>query len=384
MKNVIKKLLAAAFILGVTANFATAKTYPDLPKKHWAYKQISALTDEDVLVGYPDGTFKPDEPATRAEYATMVIMALHQENAPLTQTFEFKDVPYSHWSFNTIQRAIGFDILKNSDDGLFRPEDNIIKADAISMIVNTIKTDSITEQKAQQVLSKYTDVKTIPANSIVPLGKSEIIGMTANAPIKPLRFEPNRPITRAEIAANLYNMQIAARQNPNDKLAEAMKAKKGQGIVIKGVKVDGTVATIPKGTLIPVVLMSSLSSKANEAGEVFVTQADKNLVTKDGYILVVEKSTVDGEITAVKQGKLFVRRGKLVLDTKHINTVRGQTASFLGNINPNRNKCWLVRIVRAIIKGGNISLEEGKVVKIKLEQPVKVDLTSGWIIENSL
>ncbi|HSA06952.1 MAG TPA: S-layer homology domain-containing protein [Candidatus Gastranaerophilales bacterium] len=349
MKSFIFKFLFVALFLSVTISSVSAKTYPDLPKNHWAYKQISALTDENVLVGYPDGTFMPDESATKAEFATMVIKALRQENAPLTETFSFEDVPYSHWAFNIIQRAIGFDLIKNSSDGLFKPEDTITKAEAMSIMVAALNINELGMEKAKQSIGVYAN--------------------------------PDKSISRAEIASSLYNMQIEARINPNEKLSEAMKAKKGDGIVIKGVKIDGTVATIPKGTKIPVVLLNSLTTQMNAAGEVFLAQADKNLITTENYILIAQGSNIDGEITSVKPARLFVRNGKLGLDTKTITTTRNQTALFLGNIDAKTSQNWFVRIVRAIIKGGKIKLEEGKIVKIKLEQPVKIDLTNGWIIE---
>ncbi|OGI04805.1 MAG: hypothetical protein A2Y25_04255 [Candidatus Melainabacteria bacterium GWF2_37_15] len=349
MDNVLKKLLITGLVIGMFTGSAMAKSYPDLSKDHWAYKQIQALTDEDVLVGYPDGNFKADENATRAEFATMVLKALHQENAPLTETFEFTDVPYKHWAFNVIQRAIGFDLIKNSSDNLFKPEDNITKTDAMGIMVSALNINQLGMDKAKKLIGVYEN--------------------------------PNKPISRAEIAASLYNMQAEARIHPNKKLEDAMKAKKGEGIVIKGVTIDGTVATIPAGTKIPVVLLNSLKSQVNKEGEVFLTKADKHLVTQDNYILIAQGSTVNGEITSVKPAKLFIRNGKLGLDTKTINTTINQHAAFLGNINTDSTKNWFVRIVRAIIKGGKVKLEEGKVVKIKLDQPIKVDLTSGWIIE---
>lgn len=349
MKKIFKTLLMTLIVAGLAAGYASAKSYPDLSKSHWAYKQIQALTDEDVLVGYPDGTFKADESATRAEFATMVLKALHQENAPLQETFQFKDVPYQHWAFNVIQRAIAFDLIKNSSDGLFRPEDTMTKVDALTMMTAAL---NLAPDKAKKAIGVYPN--------------------------------SNNPISRAEIAASLYNMQSEARINPNKKLEEAMKAKKGQGIIIKGVKINGTVATIPKGAKIPVVLLNSLSTQANKQGEIFLTKVDKNLVTKESYILIAQGGGIDGEITSVKPAKLFIRNAKLGLDTKNITTVTNQKAQFLGNIDPYQKQNLLVRIVRFIIKGGKVKLQEGKLVNIKLEQPIKVDLTNGWIIEQGL
>lgn len=349
MKNGLKKLLMSLLVIGMMAGAASAKNYPDLSADHWAYKQIQSLTDENVLIGYPDGNFKPEESATRAEFATMVIKALHQDNAPLKKTFEFKDVPYKYWAFNTIQRAINFDLIKNTPDSMFRPEDTITKAEAMEIMVSALNLDKLGLHRAQKAIGVYKN--------------------------------PESAISRAEMAFGLYNMQIEARKNPNKRLEDAMKAKRGEGIVIKGITIDGTVATIPAGTTIPVMLMTPLNSSVNRQGQVFLTKANKHLVTKDCYIVIAQSSTINGQITSVTQGKLFVRTGKMGLETMFISTPIEQTASFPGCINTDQQRNWFERIIRAIIKGGKVNLKAGKIVKIKLEKSIKVDLTSGWIIE---
>jgi len=349
MKSVSKKILMAGMIMSIATCSVSAKNYSDLSKNHWAYKQIQVLTDQGVLVGYPDGTIKADQYATRSEFATMVIKALHQDNATLRQTFEFKDVSYKHWAFNVIQRAINLDLIKDTQDNLFRPEDTMTKADAMEIMVSALNVDKLGMDNAKKAIGVYDS--------------------------------PDQPINRAEIASSLYNMQEEARINPNKKLEEAMEGNKGKGIELKGVTIEGTVATIPAGTKIPVVLLNKINSKVNKEGEVFLTKVNNDLVAKDNYVLIAQGSTVNGEITNVTPAKLFIRNGKVGLDTKTINTTKDQTALFKGNIDSSMTQNWFVRIVRAIIKGGNVKLQEGKIVKIKLEQPIKIDLTSGWIIE---
>ena len=380
MKKIFMYLILGVLLLN-TALTASAKDYSDLPKNHWANRQIKILTDEYVVVGYPDATFKADHPTTRAEFANMVIKALGQENAPLTETFEFKDVTYSHWAYNTIQRAIGFDLIKNTSDGLFRPEDNITKAEAVSIIIAAINTGDLSENAAKAALKIYEDSDKIPAWAVVPAGKSEIIGLTAHPPESKNRFEGDKWITRAEMTVLLYNMREEAKHNPNAKLAEAMRAKKGEGYVLKGVKVDGNIATIPKGAKIPLVLLNNMSSQTNEQGEVFLAKADKNIVSEEKFLLIVQGSNVNGEVTAVKHARLILRNGKLVLETKNINTSRSQTAAFVGKIDTSKRHNLLVKIVRFIIKGDKINLKEGNVVYVKLKKPLKVDITNGWIVE---
>ena len=350
MKRSIKNFLLSLCLIAAFAGNAFAKTYPDVPSTHWAYKQIQALTDEEVLVGYPDGNFKPDDSATRAEFASMVVKALHQDKAPLKKAFEFKDVPYKYWAFNTIQRAINLDLVKATESSTFRPEDTVTKKEAMDIMVSALNLDKLGLFRAQKAIGEFKN--------------------------------PNAPITRSEMAFGLYNMQIQARLNPNKKLQDCMKARRGQGYVIKGITINGTVATIPAGTKVPLMLMTSLNSKVNNCGECFVTKAKKPIVSKDYYIVIAQSSKVDGQVTSVTPGKLFVKVGKMGLDTKTVTTPIEQTAQFPGYIGYDQQRCWLARIIRAIIKGGNVKLKAGKVVKVTTTKTIKVDLTSGWIIED--
>lgn len=349
MKNKLKKLLMSLLVLSVMAGSAIAKNYPDLTPNHWAYKQIQSLTDEEVLIGYPDGNFKPDETATRAEFAAMVVKALHQDKAPLKKTFEFKDVPYKNWAFNSVQRAINFNLIKDTSNHMFRPDDTITKSEAMDIMISALNLDKLGIFKAKKAIGEFKS--------------------------------PSAPITRAEMAYGLYNMQIEARKNPNRQLENAMKAKRGEGYVLRGVTIDGTVATIPAGTVIPVMLVTPLDSKVNKCGQCFATKANKHLVTKERYIIIAQASKINGEITSITLGKLFVKRGKMGLETKTVETQIEQIAKFPGCINTDQQLNWFMRIIRAIIKGGDVKLKAGKIVKIKTCKTIKVDLTSGWIIE---
>ena len=82
-----KKLLKGMVALGVLLmlNNPAQAFYTDMNESHWAYQSIKFLTEIGVVVGYPDGTYKPDIPVTRAEFASMAIKALGQEDATVTQ-----------------------------------------------------------------------------------------------------------------------------------------------------------------------------------------------------------------------------------------------------------------------------------------------------------
>ena len=381
MKNLMKGLLTTAVAL---LAFTPAFAYPDVSPNHWAAPQIKLLSEQGVVVGYPDGTFKPDENVTRAEFASMAIKALGQEHAQVAQPVNFTDITPDFWAYDAIQKALYFDLISCPASGQpFRPEDSVSRAESLSVAVNALTTEQISVEKAREVLArKYADAAIVPEWFIIPAGKAEILEMLVVIPsADKARVEADRPATRAEVTAILFNMMEQAKLNPTAKLAEAMRKKTGEGYVVEGATVQGSFGTIPAGSLVPVVLTDYASSQTSQAGELFTAHAAQNFITKDKFILVREGATLKGQLLDVRKGQWFVRNGVLVLDNALITTTNDQTTRFTGVAEISKDRNWFMKFVRAVFKGEKLDVRPSSTVYLKLLKPVKVDLTNGWILE---
>ena len=135
MKKLLSNLIVLTALVGLSCTCAMAKEYTDMPKDHWAYKDIQQLTDFGVVVGYPDGSYRPDIKVTRAEFATMAIKALGQQNAKITEIAKFTDFDENHWAWEMVQRGVMFDLLKGNPDGSFNPEGSVSRGQTIAVIV---------------------------------------------------------------------------------------------------------------------------------------------------------------------------------------------------------------------------------------------------------
>lgn len=82
--------------------------------RHWAQDTIEALTERKIISGFPDQTFRPQEPITRAQYIKLLIEAV---NAQLGAGNSFKDVPKSHWAHPYIEAAIKQNIILPNEYG---------------------------------------------------------------------------------------------------------------------------------------------------------------------------------------------------------------------------------------------------------------------------
>lgn len=382
MKNLLKSILSVA-VLGLMT--APAFAFPDVSNDYWAAPQIKLLSEQGVIVGYPDGTFKPDANVTRAEFAAMAIRALGQQHTKVAQPVHFSDITEDYWAYQDIQKALYFDLISCDKKGeLFRPEDSVSRAESLSVAVNALTTEQISPAKAKEVLSrKYADANSIPEWFIIPAGKAEILGMVVVAPsAKKAELEASRPATRAEVAAILYNMMEQAKLNPNAKLAEAMRKKTGEGYVIDEATVQGSVGIIPAGSVVPIKLNTYISSQSSEGGAMYTARVPQNYVTKEKFILVREGAVLNGQLLDVRPGQYFVRNGVLVLKNALITTENDQTTAFDGTAEIYKDRNWWMKFVRWAFKGEKLEVPADGTARMILLKPLKIDLTNGWIYEN--
>ena len=381
MKNILKALLSVAV---VAFGIMPAIAFPDVNSDHWAAAEIKLLSEQGVIVGYPDGTFKPDDNVTRAEFAAMAIRALNQHHTKVVQPVNFTDVTVDHWAYEDIQKALYFDLISYEKEGeLFRPDDSVSRAESMAVAVNALTTETISLEKAKSVLAKrYIDAHTVPEWFLIPAGKAEILGMIVVIPsAEKASLEAERPATRAEVAAILFKMMEQAKLNPNAKLAEAMRKKTGEGYVVPEATVQGSIGTLPAGSIVPIKLTTYISSQTSEGGSMYTATAPQNYVTKDKYILVRQGANLKGQLLDVRPGQYFVRNGVLVLKNALITTENDQTTTFnaVGEVVKDRN--WWMKFVRWAFKGEKLEVPADDVVKVKLLEDLRIDLTNGWIYE---
>lgn len=383
MKKLLTKTLMLALMLGFTSLASMAKEYKDLTPDHWAYKQIQILTDFNVVVGYPDGNYRPDQAVTRGEFASIVVKAFDQEFAEIKNPVTFTDVKTTDWFWGVIQRAVMFDLLKGYPDGHFDPYGTVERGHVISTVVNALTTQTVSRQKAVDILeNSYSDYDQLPEWLLIAAGKAEILDMIVKAPGDEEAINAQRPANRAELAAFVVKMLEQAKLNPNEKLKAAMAPRLAEGIVVN-TDLDGYIATIPAGTVIPImVLNKQITCKKSRVNEDFLSSLPKNIITKEKYLLLVEGDVLNGKIENIQRGRLFVRNGKVDLRTDTITTDKKQTAEFLGDaLGGYRPEGFWKTLYLKVIKGHRIVINEGDILNLKLRKPVKIDLTNGMILQ---
>lgn len=107
----------------------TDNSFSDIKAGEWYTKAIATLENANIIGGYPDGTFKPNAPITRAEMATIIAkFANLDENGK-----SFNDIK-GHWAQSYVELAAGNGWINGYEDGTFRPDQNISRAETFAMI----------------------------------------------------------------------------------------------------------------------------------------------------------------------------------------------------------------------------------------------------------
>ncbi|MCR4433126.1 MAG: S-layer homology domain-containing protein, partial [Caldiserica bacterium] len=93
-----------------------------------------------IFTGYPDQTFKPDRPITRAEFLAVTLRALNFEKYVngFKGATKYPDTPVDHWATGYINTGTAFGIVKGYPDGTFRPDSNVTYAEAVTMLVRML------------------------------------------------------------------------------------------------------------------------------------------------------------------------------------------------------------------------------------------------------
>ena len=147
-----------ATLLNGGANFGTssATRFSDA-SDDWFSKAVNYVVAKGLISGYPDGTFKPNESITRAEFAQMISGYVKNEKKSTTDFQDVKD----HWAKDAIDKLYGNKNVSGYPDGSFKPNAKITRAEAVT-ILNSVfdrNTSALSLNNVNKsALNKFSDV----------------------------------------------------------------------------------------------------------------------------------------------------------------------------------------------------------------------------------
>ena len=115
--------------------------YKDIYENDWYAYAVTFMSEKKLVSGYPDGTFKPNAPITRAEFASI---ASRFDSLVDKADLKFSDVSKNHWAYKVICSAEAKGWISGYPDGTFKPEKNITRAEVVS--------------STNRILNRYADL----------------------------------------------------------------------------------------------------------------------------------------------------------------------------------------------------------------------------------
>ena len=173
-RRIISVVLCILFCFNLFLPVSTAQAEPLTPagilndvQGHWAEKEINKWIQQNLVGGYADGTFKPDQNLTRAEFVAMVNRAFgYTQKIDL----EFTDVLPEDWYAVDIAKVVAADYINGYPDGTFRPEQTITRQEVAAILTQIFSFEGTTEE-----VKKFQDQVEIPFWSL-----GSIVAVVAN------------------------------------------------------------------------------------------------------------------------------------------------------------------------------------------------------------
>lgn len=137
MKKILSLFLAAtmAFSMSVTA---FAADFKDVTESHDQYEAVETLETLNIINGYGDEIYGPNDILTRAQACTMLVRAMYGDDVHYNTIDAFKDVPVNHWARVFIDTAYRHGLMAGYGGGVFGPEDKLSYTQTARVILNAL------------------------------------------------------------------------------------------------------------------------------------------------------------------------------------------------------------------------------------------------------
>ena len=199
----LKKVLATTAAATIMATAVPVVTYAADYDNHWAKEAITKWSEKEVLEGYEDGTFKPNNKVTRGELAAIIVRVFGLTDTSAAE--KYTDVEATKWYASDIAKVSSAGIMNDYEDGTFKPNQEATREEAAYAIA-----------KAYKVAAKETNVTFKDQAQISDWAEAEIASLVAGGYLNGNpdgTFRPTASLTRAEavtmvdkITADLVNV----------------------------------------------------------------------------------------------------------------------------------------------------------------------------------
>ncbi|MBQ9246784.1 S-layer homology domain-containing protein [bacterium] len=407
MKKNLATIFLSVTLLLTSVSSALAKSYTDVPDDYWAAEEIEDVVTKNIVPTYGDSTFRPLELVPRVDWTEWLLRALGLAQAPINTEPNYYDVNRSTFGYQSIARGDQFGLIYGYTDGEFKPQRFITKAETYSILSHITKDTDVDTA----VLSQFADSFDIPDWDIRQVAKDIKYGLYVNYPDQKY-LNPNRELNRAEAAVllarlmralNLVEDQYKAEEpapveepsEPKEYLLSVEHLDDWGRAVVDRVNITNLRKIILAKNVFKVSFVDSFNSTKHQIGDVIPFYFKKDVVTKEGTLLIPANTKLYASIEELRDKKWINKNTEVYLHFFKMVFPNGHEYPFIARVLNNdegvltENK-WLkpleYTVAGAAIGGAAIGLpigehngRSGDGMAIGFPTGAGVGLLAGWL-----
>ena len=197
MKRIFALLLCFSMVLSMICTISYAKEFPDVDSSHWAIEYISKLSDEGVINGYDDGTYRPEGTVKRSEFLKLVMAAVWPSYLDLEEV----PAPFDHWAAPYVGLAEIDGVLEKGEYTLENIEEPITRIEMAKIIAKADMYEKYNSAQYGEQLG-FLDIGELDTEDRLLLTHAYVSGLIKGYDNG--TFKPNKTMTRAEAATMIY------------------------------------------------------------------------------------------------------------------------------------------------------------------------------------
>ncbi len=329
----MKKILAmfAVFFMMCAFNAANAAVYSDVPANYWANKEITAVVNDGVLP-LKGNAFLPTKDVTRSDFNSALLKTLGHKTASLSEKNPFSDVVSSRADYGDILLSSKLGLIYGYNDGTFKPDRIMTKAEAASVISHITK-DFKGNTKS---LNQFKDKNAIPAWATRQYAKTIDLGVYVNYPDAD-ELLPNKNLNRAEAAVLLYKLkqQIGAVKEQYVSKETVLRTehldvtKKAE---VDTVKITSTRKIVEAKNIIKGYFYTYFTSKDVQVGDTVTFTAKNDIYTEEGTLVIPAKTTMKAKVASVEPKKWWNKNDKVTVEFESMTLPCGVCVPFKAEV----------------------------------------------------
>jgi len=347
-------LLLVGMFLGIAGS--NAQDIYDVDDSYWAVTEIRSIVNDRVMLLYEDCLFKPELEIKRAEFNSALLRALNHQPGRTEFKSTFKDMQESHWAYNDVAKSEQLGLIYGYPDNTFRPNIPITKAEAESIlshitqdetvdtaILNNFKDGSAVpnwDKNQYSKMIKYGIYVNHPDEDILLPNKNlnraetavllyklrEKLGLVKSQYVAQVEkddepvYEPEpTPVVREEPEVLLATEHL--HEHPNPPVNEVLITNKRN--------------IIKKGNILAPTYVYPFNSKNYNQGDILRFDVLNDVKTTEGTLVIPARSILSARVSEIKNPQVFNRSAEVILDFFELKLPSKQAVNFPAKVYEN-------------------------------------------------